>query len=307
MIRKRLADVIPGPPLWLMVAESRALLESTALIPLLPTLRKVPMGDGHPVLVLPGFLATSRSTLLLRAFLHDRGYAAHRWKLGRNAGYQPNLEKGIIARIRELADRYDSTVSLVGWSLGGIYAREAARELPHLVRQVITMGSPFGADGKGTNVGWLYEMISGHSPHTMGRPYFEKMRQPPPVPTTAIFSRTDGIASWRTTVELITHAQVENVEVGGAHIGLGFNPRALLVIGDRLAQDPDRWEPFEPRGLWRLMFGEVQNFLSERRKRPFGTALADLREALDKLEDGMQARLSTPPQFRKRPSLNLIR
>ena len=280
----RLSDFVPPPPIWLMLAEGRALLESTTLVPLLPLLRNLPRGDGHPVLVLPGFLATSRSTLLLRSFLRHHGYAAHRWKLGRNRGYRPELERAMAQRVLELNERYGRRVSLLGWSLGGIYARELARDMPDRVRQVITLGSPFAAEGNGTNVRWLYELVSGHSP-IPDSSLLRRMRAPPPVPTTAIFSRTDGIASWRATVEHIAHDHVENVEVGGAHIGLGFNPRAYYVIADRLALPEGEWRPFSPRGWWRLLFPEMHNITTHGPGRRLEDAAMELSRALDALEN----------------------
>ncbi len=158
-----------------------------------------PRGDGHPVLVLPGFTAGDESTLALRRYLRCLGYHVHGWRLGRNLGFRGErwpIERKLTLRIEELYDRHRRKLSLVGWSLGGIYAREIARTMPAEVRQVITLGSPFAGRGYGSNVRRLYELVTGrrvadHDPEVLAR-----LEDPPPVPSTAIFSRSDGVAHW---------------------------------------------------------------------------------------------------------------
>src|SRR5690349_8104798 len=121
------ADPIRPPRAGLLLLETRALLELAALLPAYPFLRRAPRGDGHPVLVLPGFMASDFSTRTLRRFLRDLGYAAHGWKLGRNVGPSPELVGRLVERLQELRARHGRRISLIGWSLGGIYARELAR------------------------------------------------------------------------------------------------------------------------------------------------------------------------------------
>lgn len=260
------------------------MLEGSATAALWPLLRRLPRGDGHPVLVLPGFLATSRSTAMLRSFLQEQGYAAHRWRQGRNRGFSPTLERRMQDRVKRLTDQHGERVSLVGWSLGGIYARELARDLPDHVRQVVTLGSPFAGRGTGTNVRWLFDLVSDTTVNDVDQDYLNRIRKAPPVPTTAIFSRTDGVATWRASLEEISHPQVENIEVGGSHIGLGFNFRALWVIGDRLAQAPQAWQPFAPRGGLKLLFPWVENQLTQRRG-GLARALTELRSTVDSLDE----------------------
>lgn len=257
-----------SPPSRLLTAlEGRAFLDMSSFVATLPLLRQLPRGDGHPVLVLPGYLTSSRSTTTLRWFLKDLGYAAHRWKLGTNYGFSELLEAGMQRRIRTLHRRYGKRVSLLGWSLGGVYARELARALPDHVRLVMTMGSPFKGKGTGTRLSALYEMTAGHRPEDLGEDFLGRMNDAPPVPVTAMYTRTDGIVHWNTTVEDLTHDRVENIEVGGAHCGLGFNPRALMVIADRLAQSEGNWQPFRPWGPLRLMYGKIENSQPRRRRR----------------------------------------
>jgi pimeloyl-ACP methyl ester carboxylesterase len=233
---------IPRPGLGLLLLEGRALLELAALLPAYPVLRRAPRGDGHPVMVLPGFMADDFSTRALRRFLRDRGYAAHGWKLGRNTGPNPELVTQLVARFQDLQQRYDRQLSLIGWSLGGIYAREIARAFPSYVRQVITLASPF-RDLEATNVpAFLQARRRRHPDEALLR---ERLRLPLPVPTTAIYSRTDGIASWQSCVAE-PGPQSESVEVESSHLGIGHHPVVLLTIADRLAQPEGSWKPFAP-------------------------------------------------------------
>jgi pimeloyl-ACP methyl ester carboxylesterase len=219
------------------------------MMPMFRLQKFLPRGDNHPVLVLPGFLASSRSTRPLRNFIADLGYRAHRWKLGYNMGYSFKLHYGMRDRVTELVDRYGEKISLVGWSLGGVYARELAREMPDIVRQVISMGSPFRGHPESSNVHRIFNLISEVPYKDIPETFLQHMAVPPPVPTTALYTRGDGVVAWQSTVELSDRRDVENIHVGGAHLGLGFNPRALLAIADRLAQPEGQWQRFKPR-LW---------------------------------------------------------
>ena len=209
----------PRSPLMLALELPRAGLDAAGLASVWPLLLGAPRGDGHPVLVLPGFGASDASTRVLRGYLRDRGYHVHAWRLGRNLGPRAGTVEGLRSRVRELAERHGRRMSLVGWSLGGIYAREIARAAPMVVRQVITLGSPFH----------LYD------------------RRPLHVPSTAVFTRGDAVVSWRTCVEE-TSPTSQSVEVPGSHSGLGHNPAVLWIVADRLGQPEGSWRPFEPRG-----------------------------------------------------------
>lgn len=245
-----------GPPSRLLLAlELRCILELHAFFTMYPLLRRAPRGDGHPVLVLPGLAASDTSTRPLRAFLKELGYAAHGWKQGRNRGPRPGVEDGIDARIAELAARYGRSVSVIGWSLGGVFAREAARRAPSRVRQVITLGSPFANEPKASNASQVYELLSGRrSDDWPGR---EAMKLPPPVPSTAIYTRTDGIVAWQGCREQES-ATTDNIEVEGSHSGLGHNPIVLYAVADRLAQAEGEWGPFDRGGLRSLLYPHPQ-------------------------------------------------
>ncbi|TAM33903.1 MAG: alpha/beta fold hydrolase [Burkholderiaceae bacterium] len=240
------------PSRELLMLEVRAIAELGAFFSMAPLLRLAPRGDGHPVLVLPGLVASDVSTRPLRAFLIDRGYRAHGWKLGRNLGPRPGVEDAMRARLAELHERYQRKVSVIGWSLGGVYARELARLAPAQVRSVITLGSPFAGDPRASNARQIYESVSqrgSDDPH----PWRAHMKEPPPVPATAIYSRSDGIVAWQGCLER-EGPQTENIEVEGSHSGLGHNPVVLYAIADRLAQPEGGWRPFERVGLRRLIY-----------------------------------------------------
>ncbi len=190
---------ISGPGIWLRLLELRALWEHYAALALWPILGATSKGDGHPVMVLPGLAVGDASTALLRCFLCSRGFAAVGWGQGLNLGLRP----GVLDRAHETLGRlrieHGRAVSLVGWSLGGLYARELAKRSPEMVRLVITLGSPFTGHPRQTNAWRLYEFASGHRISEDDFP--GSLRAAPPVPTTSIWSLTDGVVSWRCSVE----------------------------------------------------------------------------------------------------------
>lgn len=241
--------IAPPSKLWLLL-EGRAAGELATTLALRPLLRRLPRGDGHPVLLLPGFLASDFSTRPLRGFLRDLGYWAHRWNLGRNFGIRDDLEARMAHRLEEVWQRHGRRVSLVGWSLGGVYARVLANRFPDRVRSVISLGAPFAADTKANNSWRLYEWITGQRLDEIPAERLAEFRDAPPVPTTSIFSRTDGIAAWQTCLQP-EGPLAESIQVPGSHLGLGFNPLVLYAIADRLAQPEDAWQPFFRYGAWR--------------------------------------------------------
>ena len=240
-------------PLLLML-EGRAIYDAASMLPLLAFRRFLQRGDGHPVLVLPGFMTNSRSTQPLRSFLADLGYKSHGWKLGLNTGYSARRHDGMRARVMQITERYGQKLSLIGWSLGGVFARELARELPNHVRQVISMGSPFRGHPSASNIQGVFELFSEVRYRDLPPALLRRMATPPPVPTTALYTRGDGIVAWQSTVEVSTRPDVENIHVGGSHLGMGFNPRSLIAIVDRLAQPEGKWKRFEPQGLLRPLY-----------------------------------------------------
>ncbi len=243
---------VPPPSRFLQLTEGRrALCELGATLSLWPLLKLAPRGDGHPVVVLPGLVAADSSTKLLRRYLKERGYDVHGWGLGRNLGPRDGVEDHMFRLLESLYEREGRKVSLVGWSLGGAYARLLAAKRPDLVRSVITLGSPFAADAHSTRAWRLYEWVSGRSAED---PSLKQYVHPtPPVPTTSIYSRTDGIVAWQGSVER-EGPQSESIEVYASHLGLGANASVLYAVADRLAQPEDDWQPFARKGLGALVY-----------------------------------------------------
>ena len=212
-----------------ILSEQRAVWEFGAFGAALPWFSLLPRGDGHPVVVFPGMLGDDHSTRPLRRVLRSLGHSVRGWGLGRNEGPDERALQGMTALVRKLYSADGRPVSLVGWSMGGVYARALARNTPHQVRQVITMGAPFKrmewARGVGT----------------------------PPVPVTSIYSRSDAVVPWGMAVE-DPGPRVENVEVESSHIGLGVHPAVVVVVADRLAQPEGDWKPFKPPAMARQLF-----------------------------------------------------
>lgn len=236
----------PSP--FLLALEMRAFAEFGGYLVARPLLDLAPSGDGHPVLVMPGLAGGDGSTAPLRAFLRRRGYRTYGWKAGRNTGH-PGLLPLLRDRLDEISGRSGRKVSLVGWSAGGLYAREIAKLEPAKVRQVITLGSPFAGTSDVSNVKRLHQWLSGRrgdDPALRAR-----LRATPPQPVTCIYTRSDGIVPWRRCIET-PGALVENIEVPGSHSGLGHNPAVLYAIADRLARPEGDATPFS-RGGWRRL------------------------------------------------------
>jgi predicted alpha/beta hydrolase family esterase len=234
-----------------MFLEGRAIHELGAFLGALPLLSLAPRGDGHPVLVLPGLIASDVSTRPLRAFLRNRGYVVKGWGQGRNLGLRPGVQSGLTDLLQEMNDTYGGKVSLVGWSLGGLYARQLAKMMPQRVRSVITLGSPFASGPKSTNAWRVYEMASGRRAEEEDARFGGALSSPPPVPTTAIFSRSDGVCAWQGCVER-TSAQSESIEVESSHCGMGHHPAVVYAVADRLSQAEGLWKPFDRSG-WRAI------------------------------------------------------
>lgn len=243
----------PPSPL-LLLAEFRAVGELALGLAALPLLAQAPRGDGHTVLVLPGFLAGDGSTALLRGFLDRMGFVTHPWGLGRNLGGVYRMRDKLLAKLEDVHQTSGKPVSLIGWSLGGVYSRALAQMRPDLVRYVITLGSPFANDVTATNAGRLYEMLSGESPHTAHPDDLAMLRAELPMPTSAIYTRRDGVVHWRTCLNPHENHKTENIEVRASHVGLGVNPAVLWAIADRLAQPAGSFKPFDRKGPFRLAY-----------------------------------------------------
>lgn len=243
------ASLSKPPSKLLLLGEGRALWEAASTLALWPVLQLSPKGDGHTVLVLPGLGAADSSTKLLRSFLEGRGYVVHGWGLGTNFGPRPGLEKKLNDLLKELSAT--GAVSVVGWSLGGVFARMLAVQHPKSVRSVITLGTPFKGPPLATNATKVYELLSGKSASDTRR--MSMVRQSLQVPTTSIFSRTDGIVSWRSSLEIET-SMSENIEVVASHVGLGVHPAVYYAIADRLSKGQGQWTKFVAPPLLRAFY-----------------------------------------------------
>lgn len=239
----------------------RVMAEIASLMSVAPFLARAPRGDGHAVLVMPGFGASDRSTVVLRGFLNAMGSGAQPWNLGTNLGPgTPDLLAALTSRLREVyRDHGQTPVSLVGWSLGGVYARLLAQLYPDMVRQVITLGSPFAGSPRSTAA---YPFVAAMSDVPLERRPLDHLRllagEPlANVPSTAIFSKSDGIVPWRIASQQPSRI-AENIEVYASHLGLGFNPAVLYAVADRLSARPDDWRPFNRQGWKRFVYGPAE-------------------------------------------------
>jgi pimeloyl-ACP methyl ester carboxylesterase len=240
-----------APNALLMLLVGRAPMEFFSLFAALPWLYRVARGDGHPVLVFPGMGASDVTTLPLRRYLQSLGYATEAWGQGFNLGPRPGVVERAADDLRALAERHGRAASLIGWSLGGIYARELAKMHPTLARSVITLGTPFTGHPRATNAWRIYELLSRSK--VGDADLMAEIRRPPPVPTTSIYSRSDGIVSWRCSINE-PGPLVENIEVPASHVGMGAHPLVLYAVADRLAQPVGAWRPFTLEGARRFFF-----------------------------------------------------
>lgn len=220
-----------GPPSRAtQFGEVRAVVEMARLVRSAPWLARAPRGTGGRVIDLPGWRAPEASNLLLRTYLRALGHDTAPWGLGTNLGSPERDARKLVERLRT-EDR-DHRVALVGWSLGGVVAREVARELPDRVSRVITFGSPIIG-------GPMYTFAASRFGEEEGRRILALAKQldadrPIQVPITAIFSRRDGVVDWRACLD---HASphVEHVEVSSTHLGLGIDPDVWWTVAHALA------------------------------------------------------------------------
>jgi pimeloyl-ACP methyl ester carboxylesterase len=223
-----------GPPSTaLLLSEGRAPFELWTGLLSAWLLRLAARGDGHPVLVLPGLLLSARHTLPLRLFLAERGWSVYDWGAGANRGNWSVVEDELLPRLYELRRRHGRRVSLVGWSLGGLFARALALRAPDEVRCVVTLGTQIGADCKANNVWPLYESLSGEP--LEGLTGDGGSCRPLAMPCTALYSRSDGMGHWRGCLQP-GYPGADNVEVVSSHYGMPYLPYTLFVVADRLAR-----------------------------------------------------------------------
>ncbi|MFZ4480155.1 MAG: esterase/lipase family protein [Rhodoferax sp.] len=247
-----------GPPSLLSsLLESRIFMEMALLPASLPLLMEAPRGDGHPVVLVPGFMAGESTLVALKLFLQNKGYDVHAWGLGRNVGFRGKHANALPQKIRYLHHMTGRKVSLVGWSLGGVFSFYGAETTQECVRSIITLGSPVSVDMMGNQsppaLKAMYRLVShrlGASAHLM-QPRAKAMREHRrlPIPTSCLYSLSDGVVPPQEATIDGDPALHENIQVPGSHVGLGFNGIVMAIVADRLAQPEGDWKPFAPKGL----------------------------------------------------------
>jgi hypothetical protein len=253
-------DNLVRPRLLKTLAEMRAIAEIGGFFASRKLLRKhAPEGDGHPVMVLPGFMASDAFTRSLRLLLQDLGYDPHPWDQGTNLGLRDDICDKIENRIAAIYRQSGRKVSLIGHSLGGFYVRCIAQRQPRHVRQIITLGTPFNVafehrnpDSSGGALARAYDRLNAAAKDDT-LPNSTLMCFPPRLPATSIYSEGDGIVGWEHCID-ITSEITENICVRGSHTGMVHNPMVLYVVADRLAQGEQEWRPFNLSGLHGLLF-----------------------------------------------------
>ncbi len=207
--------------------------------------RSAPRGDGHPVILFPGLGSDGLALIPLRNYCNSLGYQAFDWGRGRNTGPEGDVDAWLdelAAHTMEQLAPFKQKATLIGWSLGGLYARELAKLIRPRVRQVITMGTPFNWSNDATHVGWILRLLRGDAA-VIDAERGARLRKPPSVPTTSLYSRDDGIVSWQACQHPRARRKLEDVEVEGSHLGMGWNRSVMRIVADRLAQPAGDWRP----------------------------------------------------------------
>lgn len=238
---------------WLATEMGRAAAELGMSLPYRKRLLNKYQGDGHPVIVLPGFMASDKSTKPIRNFINKMGYNAYAWDMGRNVAKVQTLYR-LFEKLDEIANKHGEEVTIIGWSLGGVYGRQMAKEKPELVRQVMTLGSPFRGISKPNNATWLYNLVSnGKRVVDLDPELLDDLPKPTPVPTTSIFSKQDGVVPWETCIDEYETNIAQNIQVRGSHIGLGVNASVFKIVADRLMYRKEDWIHFQTSNIMEEM------------------------------------------------------
>ncbi len=248
---------VGSPSVLSSLLEARIFMEMALLPASLPLLMAAPQGDGHPVILVPGFMAGESTLAALKLFLQNKGYDVHNWGLGRNVGFRGKHANALPQKIRYLHHTTGRKVSLVGWSLGGVFSFYGAETTQDCVRSIITLGSPVSVDMMGNQsppaLKAMYRLVShrlGASAHLM-QPRAKAMREHRrlPIPTSCLYSLSDGVVPPQEATIDGDPALHENIQVPGSHVGLGFNGIVMAIVADRLAQPEGDWKPVAPQGL----------------------------------------------------------
>lgn len=222
-----------GPPSTrTALGELGSALDAARLVGAGPRLSAAPRGDGHLVVDIPGWRAPELTGAPMRGYLRHLGYDARGWGFGTNTGDPRRDVQRLAGRVLELVEEKGSPASLVGWSLGGVIAREVARRHPEAVRRVITYGTPVAGGAAHTTISRAYGRGDSGDADRVARRL--DAASPIRVPLTVLFSKRDGVVAWQACIDHATPG-VEHVEVSSTHLGMGFDPDVWAVVADRLA------------------------------------------------------------------------
>lgn len=242
-MKNNFATSTPSPSLTLM-EPFRAAMEFA--VQQFTTPSRAAPGDGHPVVIFPGLGADGSSVSILRARCRELGYEAFDWGQGFNTGPRGELDAWFDALANQISGqlaRHAKPATLIGWSLGGLYARELGKLLAPKLRQVITIATPFNGSADDHNASGLSSLFGGNTAN-IDPVWIERLRTPPPVRTTSIYSRSDGVIAWETCRHDKGSSLVQDIEVDGSHMGMGWNQEVLNVVADRLGQQAGPWRPY---------------------------------------------------------------
>ncbi len=225
----------PGP--LSTIREFRTPFEGLKFLYRFPQLLTAPPGDGRPIALAPGYLAGEYSMQPLAAFLRYLGYTVYPWGLGNNNG---DVEEDIGRfgeRIEGLHEDLDGEpITLIGWSLGGVIAREVARLREPCVREVITLGTPVVGGPKYTSIGGFYAALKGINLDELEVEVHARNSEGLNQPVTSIYTKADGVVAWQASVD-VYNPQARNIEVSSTHFGIGVSPVVWRLIADILSEE----------------------------------------------------------------------
>ncbi|MEM9743894.1 MAG: alpha/beta hydrolase [Pseudomonadota bacterium] len=219
--------------------EARVPLEIGSLFLASPALALAPRGRSRPIMLLPGFGASESSMAPLAAFLRYLGYRTYNWGIGRNRGGVDMMVPSVAERVAGIAERYEEPVTMIGWSLGGVVAREVARTRSEVVSEIITMGTPVKGGPKYTSIGASFAASRGINLDRFEIEVHRRNSIGLSQPITVVYSKLDGVVGWQAAIDSY-NPQAKNIEVSGTHLGLGVNPRVWQIVADTLARDQSR-------------------------------------------------------------------
>lgn len=229
-------DTIPVPKLSItgMAQEYASILNIARLAYLRSVFKQCPKGHGQPILVIPGLTGNDATTLPLRWFLKKLNYDVRGWELGLNYGVISQFLPNVILQAKRFYQERGEPIILIGWSLGGVLARETARLCPDLVSHVVTLGAPVVGGPKYTVVNPFYRW-QGYDLETIEQSIEQRNLLPIEVPITAFYSKRDKVVAWEACIDH-TSNNVEHIEVNSLHIGMAYDPEVFKVLARKLAE-----------------------------------------------------------------------